>query len=346
MKKTTFFRKGIALFLTLMMLLSVMPLSVFADSSEYTCSSYEDCSADGCTPYVIVNDNCPIREEAHNGGAIRARGTAGQMIRVSDVFYTLKLARWCRIETDDPDDPLYIHIDNCVPHTTHSYITVMDTDSGYIEFCQVCGLAKAVAGGEVATCDLTCVTDQVVLGSFSEYNPSFTSIAAQMIVGEIPGVGTVADARDLVGDIAKGEPAWVIGLDLAAFLPLVGMFKYGDELGYIAKRVDAPDIPWGKWNDYSKATINGTEYAEIGDFYYTKHAVDEFLNPSIETNQINGIEHSRGVVPSYVNWVLTDGVRNGSTTIVENGANRVKYCNGSLEVIVENGNIVVTIITK
>lgn len=150
--------------------------------------------------------------------------------------------------------------------------------------------------------------------------------------------------------------------------------KYTDEIGLLTKNADeivsatkhgetitdtSKYIPWGKWEDYKKVVVNGEECAQIGDFYYRKHAVEEFLNPSIETNlQVainpNGkkswVEHSRGVPPSYVDWMLTEGVENGTTIIgqpyIRNGGTHVKYTNGSLEVVLREGKIVYTIFTK
>lgn len=38
-------------------------------------------------------------------------------------------------------------------------------------------------------------------------------------------------------------------------------------------------IPWGKWSDYEKVTMNGQEYAKVGDRLYSRHAVDR-MQPS------------------------------------------------------------------
>ncbi len=365
MKKT--FTRIIATLLAALSVAACIPAEVMA-APNYTCSSYTDCTKDGGKIFVITKDNCPIREKANNSGKIVARAKKGQLISVSRVFWTAKCTRWCEIKVSNSSKKYYIYTGNCEEHTTHSYVDVMANDKGYITFCTVCGHAKATTGSSTATCDLKCVGDQALKGSFSEYEQAnFASVAAQVAVGEIPVVGTIADVRDIIGDIMTGQPAWVVALDCVALVPLVGAVKYADNLDKlkyvdnisdVAKKAD--DIPWGMWSDYKKVKIGGKQYAKIGNYNYSKHAVDSFLNPSVETNQIRKIdsvtgkisyvEHSRGIPPSYVNWVLTEGVANGTTKAskpyVVNGAKRVKYTNGSLSVVVESGNIVVSIFSE
>lgn len=337
-----------------------------SSASSYTCSSYAECTSDDSEIYIITKENAPIRKEPNNKGEIVARAQKGQLISVKRVFWTLKLARWCEINVIGSNDTLYVHIDNCSPHTSHSFINLYSTQNGTIDFCAVCGLAFAEAK-DSASCNLVCVADHAVKGSFSSEADSFASVAAQVLVGEIPWVGTAADLRDVIGDIMVGESGLVIAADMVAFIPLIGALKFTDDVAMVAKHTDelaaaakkADIIPWGKWDDYAKVTRNGNEYAEIGDFYYTRHAVDEFLNPSIETNQISKIsdsgktswvEHSRGVPPTYANWVLTEGVENGTTMVsapyIKNGATRQDFTNGTLKIVVEGGDTVVTIITK
>ena len=350
--------------ITLLLLISMSlgcAQPAFAKESDFTCDNYAECTENGAKIYMITKNNCPIRKEPHNKGEVVARGQKGQLISVSKVFWTKKMTRWCEINVIGSKQKLYIYIDNCQPHV-HSYVTLLSNDKGYVNYCAMCGIAVAKADKQAAACDFTCVVDQAVKGSFSAKDSTFAGVLAQIVAGEL--LGPIADARDLVGDILKGESGWIIATDLMALIPLVGALKYSDELVVLGKNSDkakhlddfakagkkAGQIPWGKWSDYTKVRINGKEYAKIGKFHYTKHAVDEFMNPSIQTNLVKGVEHSRGIPPSYVNWVLTTGVENGTTKIgkpyYRNGAQRVKYSNGSLEIIVEAGNIVVTIIPK
>lgn len=367
-------KKIISMILAIAMVFS-MAVPAFAAEDGYSCSDYMDCTADGSEIYIITKDGCPIREAPNNKGKIYARAEKGQLIAVKRVFWTKKMTRWCEIATDS-GTPLYIYIENVTPEV-HSFIPLLVNDNGSLEFCAICGLAKAEAGGKNSMCDFTCVADQAVKGSFSDYNPTFASIMAQIIAGEV--LGPIADGRDLVADIMHGEAGWVIAMDLVALLPLIGALKYSDELMIVGKNGDefaagaknagniagaakhSQNIFWGKWDDYEKVWENGKEYAQIGDYKYTQHAVSEFLNPSIETNQILKInpdtgrisrpEHSRGVPPSWVNWILTEGVDLGTTKVSPEyvdeatGALRRKFTNGTLEVVVE-GDIVITIFTK
>lgn len=368
-------KRIIAAALTLILVVSCMPFSAFA-AENHTCANYAQCTQDGAEIYTITKENCPIRLAPNNKGKIVARGKIGELLSVNRVFWTIKMTRWVELNVHGSDQKLYVHIDNVKPHEAHAFVNVFTTDKGSLDFCAICGIAQAVAEKETAVCDLTCIGDQALKGSFSTYDASFISVVAQIIVGEIPGVGTLADARDIVGDVVNGEEAWVIAADCIGLLPLVGMMKYTDELATVAKNADdaalllknadeaveagkrVKYIHWGKWGDYPHVEVNGKTYAEIGDFKYTHHAVDEFLNPSIETNQIlqispvsgkpSWVEHSRGVPPSYVNWILTEGVENGTTVITEefkDGVKRLVHQNGSLIVILED-DIVVSIMTR
>ena len=364
MKKNIMTRM-LALVLALCTITSMaVPIPAFAAENDYSCSDYTDCTANGSEIYIVTKDGCPVREEPHNKGKIYARAEKGQLIAVKRVFWTVKMTRWCEIETDSGKS-LYIHIDNVKPEV-HSFITLLSNENGSVEFCAICGVAKAVANGKSAVCDFTCVADQSLKGSFSDYNPTFAGVLGQIVAGEL--LGPVADGRDLVADLMNGESGWIIAMDLVAFFPLIGALKYSDEVAILGKNGDelalgaknagnlagagkrSKQIFWGKWGDYDKVWVNGKEYAQIGDYKYTEHAVSEFLNPSIQTNQIKGVEHSRGVPPSWVNWMLTEGRELGTTRVVKeeviDGAKRVTYANGTLWVSVENGDTVVTIITK
>ncbi len=344
--------------------------AVYADQLDYTCDTYAECTSDGSQIYIIAKDDCAIRKEPNNEGDIVARGSKGQLISVNRVFWTAKLRRWAEINVIGSSEKFYIYIGNVTPHESHSFVSLASTPQGSIDFCRVCGLSVAISGTDVATCDFTCVADQAVKGNFSQYNASYVSLAAQILIGEIPYIGTIADVRDLIADVLKGEPGWILALDALAFAPFIGALKFSDEIGTVGKRANdlsdvaykgaKNDIFWGFWDDYPKTQINGHEYAKIGDYNYTQHAVESFINPSIQTNQqfrINPktgkgswVEHSRGIPPSYTNWVLTDAVAEGLVSVVEEapvkGVRRWKYTCGTLNVILEEGNIVVSVYSK
>lgn len=345
--KKNIMKRIIALMLVVCTMVSA---TIPAFAADYSCSTYEECTEDGAEVYIIKKDNCPIRTEPNGDAPIAERGKSGQLISVSDIFWTHRFARWAEINVIGSDEVLYCHIDNIELHDTHALVRVLDTDNGFVDFCTVCGFCTAITDKETQFCNLACVTDQAVLGTLSNYNPSFWGVVAQMLVGEIPGVGTIADARDLIGDILNGESAGVIAMDCFALLPLTGVLKYADELSFAAKSADKTNdavkkmeyLPWGTWDDYEKVTRGGKEYVKLGDFYYSRHAVDEFTPAYVKSNKINGVEHSRGLSPTFANWILTDGVEEGVTIISDARDGCKRYSNGIFEIIVDK-DVVVTI---
>ena len=345
MKK--FFNRFVALALALVMMGGMI---VPASATDYSCSTYEECTENGSEVYIIKKDNCAIRTEPNGDAPVAARGKAGQLISVSDVFWTTRLARWAEINVIGSDEVLYCYIENIERHDTHAIARVLETDNGFVEFCTVCGFCTAMSDKEVQSCNLACVADQAVWGTMSDYNPSFWGVVAQIIVGELPGAGTIADARDLIGDIQNGESMGVIAMDCFALIPFAGMLKYADELSFAAKNGNKANdaaktmkyLPWGAWEDYDKVTRGGKEYVKLGDFYYTRHAVDEFTPAYIKSNKINGVEHSRGISPTFVNYMITDGVAEGVTTVSDARDGCKKFTNGIFEIITDK-DVVVTI---
>ncbi len=102
-------------------------------------------------------------------------------------------------------------------------------------------------------------------------------------------------------------------------------------------------IPWSNWNDYKKVTVNGQEYAQVGDRLYSKHAVDR-MQPSgnLYGHPITqaGGDYGRSVAPQYVEDVISSV----KPVLQENG--NLSYISGSLQVITNKQGAVVTIITK
>lgn len=337
-------------FLLVTMLTAFCAPAAMAASSDYTCDDYAQCTEDGAQIYIISKDNCPIRKEAHDKGKVVARGREGELLSVNRLFWTPKMTRWAELNVAGSQEKLYVYIDNIKPHSRHSFINLATTANGSIDFCGVCGYSEAVAGNKSAGCDLSCVLDHAAMGSFSTQENSFFSVAAEILVGEIPLIGTAADLRDVIGDISTGAPAWVIAADAAGLLPIIGALKFSDELATLGKKADdlndaadgVKQLPWGTWRDYDKITRDGREYVRLGDYLYPKHAVEEFTPAFYETNKYLGAEHSRGISPTYVNWILTKGVDNGTTIVSEAEKGRKMYSNGIFNVITED-DVVVTI---
>ena len=76
--------------------------------------------------------------------------------------------------------------------------------------------------------------EQIIFGNFSE-KVTISGVVGQVVVGEIPFVGTVADVRDISADIANWEWTWehagTTALDVIGLVPIIGSFKYADEAG-------------------------------------------------------------------------------------------------------------------
>ena len=107
----------------------------------------------------------------------------------------------------------------------------------------------------------------------------------------------------------------------------------------------ADDIPWGSWSDYEKVTMNGQEYAKVGDRLYSHHAVDRmqpsgFRYPSGQAITQAGGSYGRSVAPQYVE----DVINSVEPILQENG--NLKYIGGTLEVVTNQEGAVVTIMTK
>jgi hypothetical protein len=98
---------------------------------------------------------------------------------------------------------------------------------------------------------------------------------------------------------------------------------------------------WGSWNDYPKITVEGREYAQIGDRMYTRHAVDRLLPSSLGT-PVGANGPGRNVTPNMVEEVISGG---SVTTVTANGVPRTIYTSGNVSVVTENeGRTIITIL--
>jgi len=109
---------------------------------------------------------------------------------------------------------------------------------------------------------------------------------------------------------------------------------------------------WGPWKDYQKVTIEGREYAQIGDRLYTEHAVNR-VQPSgsrysggsgeLGSGQVySGRDAGRSISPNLVDDVIRNGIQN--TVTMPNGVTRTVHTSGTVQVVTElNGKLVVTV---
>ena len=75
--------------------------------------------------------------------------------------------------------------------------------------------------------------DQIIFGDFSD-DVNIAGTGGQILVGELPIIGFVADVRDLLGSKSLTD----LLINAVAFLPFGGFFKYSDEVGVTVKNAD------------------------------------------------------------------------------------------------------------
>ncbi len=130
-----------------------------------------------------------------------------------------------------------------------------------------------------------------------------------------------------------------------------------DSGGGIAKSVangvaGAPKrIPWTSWRNYEKVTVDGQEYAQVGDRLFSRHAVDRMQPSGLRGTtsgsggmpQIRqtggGYDYGRGVAPQYIE----DAIASSRGVVQENG--NISHTSGSVQVILNPKGAVVTVIT-
>ena len=117
------------------------------------------------------------------------------------------------------------------------------------------------------------------------------------------------------------------------------------------------NIIWGSWDDYSHISIDGKEYAVVGDRYYTPHAVGR-MQPSgmryssesaggrVSSSRIIDThfnEYGRSISPNYVEYVINNGKQASSPV---DDIIRTVHSLGSVDVVTEQGGkFVITVIT-
>lgn len=371
-----------ALLLSLNLLLVTCFTYVSADEAyDLTCTDYADCNVNG-TCYEVVEDNVRVRDAPSKSAETLGYVSSINLVSVKGFVTNDAGNDWAIIGyTDDSGEhEAYIYSERLALHQTHQMLESLTTEAGNVSICVVCGYSVATSyeDNETAECDLKCVADQALLGNYSG-NATFWGLVSRIIVGELPFAGTAADVRDLVYDLTNNGSALDITMDVAALLPLIGAVKYAaklDDLKYLKKSSHAfkysddiakpiEKITWGAWEDYEHVSKGGRTYAKIGDFLYTKEAVNHFVPKSIlhyvPRDTLSGVvlDEARGVSPAYIQHVLKAGIADGSTIKVAAGDTRftdlVKrgvikdskytvFCSGSLDVITDD-DVVVTVIT-
>lgn len=126
--------------------------------------------------------------------------------------------------------------------------------------------------------------EQIILGNFSQ-KVTIIGVLAQLVVGEIPVVGTIADVRDVTADLVNWEWSWghvgTTSLDVIGLIPIVVALKYVDEAGTVAKGVKLSDgageiltSALKHSDDASDAISKSDEIGDIVQKALVKHADD------------------------------------------------------------------------
>jgi hypothetical protein len=108
------------------------------------------------------------------------------------------------------------------------------------------------------------------------------------------------------------------------------------------KEAESDGLLWTSWANYPKVTVNGREYAQVGDRLYTRHAIDR-LQPSGLGAPAGATGAGRSVPPSIVDDILS--TTKGTKVTGPHGEVRMSYVSGSVQVITED-DIVITVITR
>ncbi|WP_367672570.1 DUF6862 domain-containing protein [Serratia symbiotica] len=102
-------------------------------------------------------------------------------------------------------------------------------------------------------------------------------------------------------------------------------------------------LPWNSWQNYPKQTVDGRQYAQIGDRLYSQHAVDRM--------QLSGLGSpagtsgpGRNITPNMVEHTIKTGT---PETSISNGIPRTVYWSGDVGVVTENkSNVIVAILRR
>ncbi len=102
-------------------------------------------------------------------------------------------------------------------------------------------------------------------------------------------------------------------------------------------------LPWDSWQNYPKKTVDGRQYARIGDRLYSQHAVDR-MQPTSLGSPAGTIGPGKNISPNIVEHVIKTGV---TETSISNGIQRTIYRAGDIGVVTENnGSIIITILRR
>ncbi|MBP6218910.1 MAG: pre-toxin TG domain-containing protein [Oligoflexales bacterium] len=107
---------------------------------------------------------------------------------------------------------------------------------------------------------------------------------------------------------------------------------------------EVTNVRWGLWTDLPTTTVDGAEYASIGDRLYTRHAIDRMTPMGFGTAA--GGSAGRGVPTVVVEHILQHGTKVTEQTL-SNGIVRETWKMDTVEIVTEQSKkIVVTVMRK
>ncbi len=100
------------------------------------------------------------------------------------------------------------------------------------DICKDCNVEKSYG---ILDVEASQIIEQAVQGNYSD-DVTLAGIVSEILVGEIPVVGTIADVRDVVADIQNDAGFWATAIDAAALIPVAGgIIKYADDASDASK---------------------------------------------------------------------------------------------------------------
>ena len=202
------------------------------NANPYVCYNYQQCTAGGNSIYEITKDNAPLREKASGEAKIITRLAAGQLLSVVQVVRNDKNNNWLRIEYINAQGKItsaYMYAGNCKAHV-HTYTNALKNKNGTLKICTMCAYAIVTTEGKSVEKQLVSVLDQAVKGDYSKEDADFWGLVGRVLVGELPYVSVVADARDLFYDLTHNAHIGILALDALALVPVLGILKHSDGL--------------------------------------------------------------------------------------------------------------------
>ncbi|MDG6095683.1 hypothetical protein LOC54_11415 [Acetobacter sp. AN02] len=149
--------------------------------------------------------------------------------------------------------------------------------------------------------------------------------------------------KNAEGDLGIKTPEGKVVSDSQSKKEIIGKNpeSLSNQEGVTDKASNSRNLFWGTWKDYTKVTIGGREYAQIGGRNYSRHAVDR-MQPSGLGTPVGADGPGRNVTPNMVEDIINGGsVR--TTTV--NGVPRAIYTSGNVSVVTEDaGRTIVTIL--